>query len=132
MRLSTRCLLRVSWSVVMPKRFAPGGPADHPNYVGFPAPIHPARLAAMADAASAERAMLRVCHSGLDVTELQWQVLATLRTAMTIDAAYFATADPESLLITGAVSEDPLITMAPLFLDNELGARDVNVFNELV
>jgi putative transposase len=28
--------------------------------------------------------------------------------AVTIDAAYFATADPESLLITGAVSEDPL------------------------
>jgi hypothetical protein len=63
----------------------------------------------MADAASAERAMLRVCRSGLDITELQRQVLSTLRTAITIDAAYFATADPESLLITGAVSEDPLI-----------------------
>ncbi len=86
----------------------------------------------MADAASAERAMLRVCRSGLDITELQRQVLSTLRTAITIDAAYFATADPESLLITGAVSEDPLIAMAPLLLDNELTGRDVNVFNELV
>jgi hypothetical protein len=74
----------------------------------------------MADAASAERAMLRVCRSGLDITELQRRVLSTLRTAITIDAAYFATADPESLLITGAVSEDPLIAMAPLLLDNEL------------
>jgi DNA-binding CsgD family transcriptional regulator len=86
----------------------------------------------MADAASAERAMLRVCRSGLDITELQRQVLSTLRTAITIDAAYFATADPESLLITGAVSEDPLIALAPLFLDNELTGRDVNGFNELV
>ena len=77
-------------------------------------------------------AVLRVCRSGLDVTELQRQVLAALRRGMTIDAAFFATADPETLLFTGAHSEDPLIAMTPLFLDNELSRRDVNTFPELV
>jgi len=77
-------------------------------------------------------AVLRVCRSGLDVTELQRQVLAALRGVMTIDAAFFATADPETLLFTGAHSEDPLIAMTPLFLDNELSGHDVNTFPELV
>jgi DNA-binding CsgD family transcriptional regulator len=76
--------------------------------------------------------VLRVCRSGLDVTELQRQVLAALRRVMTIDAAFFATADPETLLFTGAHSEDPLIAMTPLFLDNELSGHDVNTFPELV
>ena len=86
----------------------------------------------MADTGSAERGVLRICRSGLDVTELQPQVMAALRRAMTIDAAFFATADPETLLFTGAHSEDPLITMAPMFLDNELSGHDVNTFPELV
>ncbi|HKQ40916.1 MAG TPA: LuxR C-terminal-related transcriptional regulator [Pseudonocardia sp.] len=77
-------------------------------------------------------AVLRVCRGGLDVTELQRQVLAALRRVMTIDAAFFATADPETLLFTGAHSEDPLIAMTPLFLDNELSGHDVNTFPELV
>ena len=59
-------------------------------------------------------------------------MLAALRAAMTIDAAFFATADPETLLFTGAHSEDPLIAMAPMFLDNELSGHDVNTFPELV
>jgi len=77
-------------------------------------------------------AVLRVCRSSLDVTELQRQVLAALRRVMTVDAAFFATADPETLLFTGAHSEDPLIAMTPLFLDNELSGHDVNTFPELV
>jgi DNA-binding CsgD family transcriptional regulator len=77
-------------------------------------------------------AVLRVCRSSLDVTELQRQVLAALRQVVTIDAAFFATADPETLLFTGAHSEDPLIAMTPLFLDNELSGHDVNTFPELV
>ena len=82
--------------------------------------------------ASAEPAVVALCRSGLDLTELQRQVLAALRQVMTIDAAFFATADPETLLFTGAHSEDPLIATAPLFLDNELSGRDVNTFPELV
>src|SRR6185437_554624 len=82
--------------------------------------------------ASAERAVVALCRSGLDVTQLQRQVLAALRRVMTIDAAFFASADPETLLFTGAHSEDPLIAMAPMFLDNELSGHDVNTFPELV
>jgi DNA-binding CsgD family transcriptional regulator len=85
--------------------------------------VNPARV---------ECAVVDLCRSGLDVTQLQRQVLAALRRVMTIDAAFFATADPETLLFTGAHSEDPLIAMAPLFLDNELSGRDVNTFPELV
>ena len=98
--------------------------------MGFPRGLCLLTLETM-DPASAERAMLRVCRSGLDVTDLQHQVLAALRAAMTIDAAFFATADPETLLFTGAHSEDPLIAVAPMFLDNELGGRDVNTFTGL-
>lgn len=86
----------------------------------------------MATTARAELAVLRACRSGLDVGELQGEVLAALRGVMTIDAAFFATADPETLLFTGFHSEDPLVAMAPMFLDNELGGRDVNTFTELV
>ena len=86
----------------------------------------------MPDTASAERAVIRVCRSGLEVDELQRQVLASLRRAMSIDAAFFATADPETLLFTGALSEEPLAAMAPRFLDNELGGQDVNTFTGLV
>jgi DNA-binding CsgD family transcriptional regulator len=80
------------------------------------------------DTASAERAVLRVCRSGLDVTDLQRGVLTALRAAMPIDAAFFATADPETLLFTGAHSEDPLAAMTAQFMDNELGGADVNTF----
>jgi hypothetical protein len=68
--------------------------------------------ACMPDTASAERAVIRVCRNGLEVDELQRQVLASLRRAMSIDAAFFATADPETLLFTGALSEEPLAAMA--------------------
>jgi hypothetical protein len=44
----------------------------------------------------------------------------------------FATADPESLLTIGPVSEEPLIALVPQFLDNERTRRDVNMFDELV
>jgi DNA-binding CsgD family transcriptional regulator len=47
---------------------------------------------------------------------------------MPVDAAFFATADPGTLLFTGALSEEPLQAVAPLFLDNEFGGEDVNRF----
>ena len=48
--------------------------ADHPSNVGFPRGQRLLTLETM-DPASAERAMLRVFRSGLDVPELQHQVL---------------------------------------------------------
>jgi DNA-binding CsgD family transcriptional regulator len=48
-----------------------------------------------------------------------------------VDAAFFATVDPVTLLFTMAVAEDPLGAATPLFLDNEFGRDDVNKFAAL-
>lgn len=54
-----------------------------------------------------------------------------MRSLLTIDAAFVATVDPETLLFTGASSEEPLVEAASLFLDNEFGRQDVNKFASL-
>lgn len=79
----------------------------------------------------AERDLVRHCHTDLDVDALQRQVLRSLRRLMPVDAAFIATADPETLLFTGMHIEEPLSAAASLFLDNEFGGRDVNRFAEL-
>jgi DNA-binding CsgD family transcriptional regulator len=79
----------------------------------------------------AEREIVRHCHSGLEVGPLQNQVLRSLRRLMTVEAAFFATADPETLLFTGAYAEEPLDAATPMFLVNEFGDDDVNKFTSL-
>jgi DNA-binding CsgD family transcriptional regulator len=73
----------------------------------------------------------RLATSGLAVAAFQAEALRRLRSLITIDAAFFATVDPETLLFTGATSEDPLVGAASLFLDNEFGRDDVNKFASL-
>lgn len=84
-----------------------------------------------AGAARAENAFVRLCHSGLGVGDLQPRVLRALRTLMPVDAAFFPTADPETLLLTGAYVEEPLGASTRLFLANEFGVPDVNKFASL-
>jgi DNA-binding CsgD family transcriptional regulator len=72
--------------------------------------------------------IVRLCSAGLDPDALRREVLARLRRLMTVDAAFFATVDPATLLFTSAVADDPLQTVAPQFLANELGGGDVNTF----
>jgi DNA-binding CsgD family transcriptional regulator len=79
----------------------------------------------------AERDLLRACDGGLDVAALQGQVLRSLRGLMSVDAAFFATADPDTLLITGAYAEAPLGTATEFFLENEFAGSDVNRFSTL-
>lgn len=79
----------------------------------------------------AEHDIIRHCHSGLDTVDVQRRVLQSLRRVMAVDAAFFATADPETLLFTGARSEEPLGESTSLFLDNEFGCQDVNKFASL-
>ena len=79
----------------------------------------------------AERELVRVCHSGLDADGVRREVLRGLRRLMPIDAAFLATADPETLLFTGAWPEEPLDTATRVFLDNEFGRDDVNKFAAL-
>jgi DNA-binding CsgD family transcriptional regulator len=81
--------------------------------------------------ARAEREIVRLCHSGLDVTRLQDQVLRSLRRVMPVDAAFFATADPDTLLFTGVRTEEPLDGATSMFLTNEFSADDVNKFSTL-
>ena len=50
---------------------------------------------------------------------------------MTIDAGFFASVDPSTLLFTGVTTEDPLAGATELFLGNEFGEPDVNKFATL-
>jgi DNA-binding CsgD family transcriptional regulator len=79
----------------------------------------------------AERALLRACSGGLEASALEAEVLRSLRQLMPVDAAFFATADPGTLLFTGAHAEPPLADATALFLANEFGGGDVNQFASL-
>jgi DNA-binding CsgD family transcriptional regulator len=71
------------------------------------------------------------CYAGLDAASLRDEVLRRLRRIMTVDAAFFGTVDPQTLLFTSAAADDPLRAATPLFLDNEYGHGDVNKFAAL-
>jgi DNA-binding CsgD family transcriptional regulator len=75
--------------------------------------------------------LIRRCYVGLDANRLRDEVLRRLRPIMSIDAAFFATVDPATLLFTSALAEDPLRAAAPMFLDNEFAQDDVNKFASL-
>jgi DNA-binding CsgD family transcriptional regulator len=76
-------------------------------------------------------ALIAVCRSDLSAGELRDQVLARLRRLVPVDAAFFATVDPATMLYTSAIAEEPLSTVSELFLDNEFGRTDVNKFAAL-
>jgi DNA-binding CsgD family transcriptional regulator len=92
---------------------------------------HNVVVARRAREVQAEHELLRHCHSGLDVAALRHQVLRSLRRLMTVDVAFFATADPDTLLFTSAFAEEPLGAATARFLDNEFGSDDVNKFASL-
>lgn len=71
------------------------------------------------------------CYAGLDAAQLRLEVLGRLRRLVPVDAAFFATVDPVTLLFTAAVAEDPLGAATAQFLDNEFGRDDVNKFATL-
>jgi hypothetical protein len=53
-------------------------------------------------------ALIGRCYAGLDVADLRDEVLHRLRRIMSVDAAFFGTVDPQTLLFTSAVAEEPL------------------------
>ncbi|MFF4340527.1 LuxR C-terminal-related transcriptional regulator [Kitasatospora sp. NPDC001540] len=71
------------------------------------------------------------CYADLDVPALTSEVLRRLPGILPVEAAFFASVDPETLLFTSAVAQDPLAAATPLFLDNEYGRADVNKFAAL-
>lgn len=73
-------------------------------------------------------ALISRCYVGLDAFQFRAEVLRRLRGILSVDAAFFATVDPVTMLFTSAVADQPLLQVAPLFLDNEFGHEDVNKF----
>ncbi len=81
----------------------------------------------------AAAAIARACQATRDdLPSLRERFLAALRRAFTIDAAFFAAADPGTLLFTFAAADQPLVADGRRFLENELfAAADVNRFAAL-
>ena len=103
----------------------------------FANPLGGYKLATMTvvmHAATAERVRREIaalCRSGLDSGELRRKVLKELRRIVPIDAAWFATVDPATLLFTSSVADEVLRPAAGRFIDNELLIDDVNQFARL-
>jgi DNA-binding CsgD family transcriptional regulator len=75
--------------------------------------------------------LVECCRAGLDLTRLRDEILSGLRSLILIDAAFLATVDPQTLLFTSVIAEEPLGAATALFLDNEYGRDDVNKFSTL-
>jgi DNA-binding CsgD family transcriptional regulator len=76
-------------------------------------------------------ALARRCYVGLGAAALRDETLRGLRSIVPVDAAFFATVDPATILFTSMMAEDPLAKAQALFLDNEYGHADVNKFTTL-
>jgi DNA-binding CsgD family transcriptional regulator len=74
------------------------------------------------------REIIRLCHAGLDSRTLRIEIMKRLRTVIPIDVSFFTTADPATLLFTGAVVDDMLMHATPQFLENEFLQTDVSKF----
>jgi DNA-binding CsgD family transcriptional regulator len=73
----------------------------------------------------------RLAGAGLDIDKFRAASLQSLRRILTIDAAFYATVDDDTMVMTSALSEAPLFDVATRFLDNEYGVADVNKFTEV-
>ena len=73
----------------------------------------------------------RLVGAGFDVDEFRVASLASLRRFVTIDAAFYATVDGDTMVMTSALTESPLLHAASQFLDNEYGVSDVNKFAQI-
>jgi DNA-binding CsgD family transcriptional regulator len=77
------------------------------------------------------REIIRLCHAGLDSRALRLEIIKRLRKVIPIDVFFFTTADPATLLFTGAVVDEILERATPQFLQNEFLQDDVNKFSWL-
>jgi DNA-binding CsgD family transcriptional regulator len=83
---------------------------------------------------SAERIrheIIRLCHAGLDSRAFRIETVKRLRRLIPIDASFFATADPATLLFTGAVVDDVLAQATHQFVENEFMQEDAVKFARL-
>ena len=75
--------------------------------------------------------VVRLSHAGLESTSFQHEVLRVIKRIIPIDAAFFATTDPATLLFTSVIADDVLLRQTPLFLQNEFLQDDTNKFVDL-
>ena len=73
----------------------------------------------------------RLSRKGLDSRSFRHAALRQIQRVVPVDAAWFATADPTTLLFTSAVVDDVLRSEASLFVRNEFLDDDVNQFRAL-
>jgi DNA-binding CsgD family transcriptional regulator len=78
------------------------------------------------------REIIRLSHAGLDSKTFRVEVVKYLRKAIPVDASFFATADPATLLFTGAVVDEVLASSSGQFLENEFLKDDSVKFAGLV
>jgi DNA-binding CsgD family transcriptional regulator len=75
--------------------------------------------------------IVAVCHQGHPPERLKAEVLARLRRVLPVDALWWATSDPATLLFTQAFREGLPDRAIPYFVDNEFLGHDVNRWTEL-
>lgn len=75
--------------------------------------------------------IIRLCRSGLAPRALWSEALKRLRRVVPVDAGFFGTADPATLLFTSSVAESALERSRQRFLENEFLQNDVNQFRNL-
>ena len=78
-----------------------------------------------------KRDIIRLCHAGLDSRALRIEILKRLGAVIPIDLAFVPTADPATLLFTGAVADTILERVTLRFIENEFLHDDVNKFSWL-
>src|SRR5271165_358232 len=76
-------------------------------------------------------AVASACRSGLDADALRATILPRLRKAVPIDALWWASADPATLLFTRSYREELPEDSGPYFVENEFLHQDVNKWSEL-
>jgi DNA-binding CsgD family transcriptional regulator len=79
----------------------------------------------------AHDAIVRLAYAGLDARTLRVEATRAMRRLVPLDALFFATVDPETLLFTGSVVEEIPEHATAAFLTNELLTEDVNKFMHL-
>ena len=75
--------------------------------------------------------IIDVCNQGHPPERLKTEVLTRLRRVVPVDALWWATSDPATLLFTQAFREGIPDRMIPYFVDNEFQGHDVNRWTDL-
>jgi len=78
-----------------------------------------------------ETDIARLCRGGLDSPTLRTRLLQRLRRQIPFDSAWFASADPATLLFTDAIRQEIPSQATPRFVEDEFLLDDVNKWVDL-